>query len=185
MKSTKLAYAKRASIFDFKLDIARAAKYELLVVSFKEANVLDGSESYLVPGGFTIFEGIIARLLVNFRLDEKVRVKSEQWLSESEEFIEAERNEYLQDQILTTEVSLELECDPIAKAVVGLQLLCDRLRVVRSWGMESVEYPPAPNRLLKKPLTGQQQARTRIVPISTSALIEPAKRPRRTFSAPC
>jgi hypothetical protein len=122
---------------DFKLKTAREVKYPLVVISYDEIKSLDEEES------LTILDAIVGNALARKEYLKLLDELYERDKNEIDSMDKYQRDEYLQDLVLTAEVQAQLDHDPVAKKAAQYQHYCTELAKV-SWEEKFLQEPPLP-----------------------------------------
>jgi hypothetical protein len=122
---------------DFKLRLAQAVDYPLVVVSYDEARSLDED------GTLTILDGIVGRLMTMAEWRGLVGT----WLAESRaelnQMPDYARDDYIQDLALSAEVEAEVRADPMARDASRYEWACVQ-HGERDFRVERLYEPPLP-----------------------------------------
>jgi hypothetical protein len=100
---------------NFKLRVSGQVGYPLVVVSFDELGVFDGSES------LTILDGIVAQFISHREESKIMEELAESQRETIDQLASSERDDYLQDLVLQAGVLAEVEHDPLAIARMEAQ----------------------------------------------------------------
>jgi len=122
---------------DFKLKVAKAVNYPLIVVSYEETQLLDKGDS------ITILDGIVGQLMAQKAFMRHVTEMAEVSRTEIESLQGTQKSNYIESLITAAEVKADSEMNPIARKADEYEIACIS-HGVKSYSVEYLYDPPLP-----------------------------------------
>lgn len=128
----------RKKKLELKLKIAIEKNFPFYIIAYDE-KVYFSENIHL-----TVIDGIIGETIAKINFKEKIN----EYLEDSKDILnsmnEYDRHEYIQDLVISTEVELELEWNPISKKAAEISSILNSHRIVLSHGYRFLSKPELP-----------------------------------------
>ncbi|QTA37579.1 DUF2726 domain-containing protein [Thermosipho ferrireducens] len=131
---------KRKWKLELKLKIAREHCFPLYIISYEEVEYIS-EEIHLA-----VIDGIIGQTIANMQIP----IKIGEYLKDNQDILssmgEYERNEFIQDLVISAEVEQELTWDPIAKKAAEIGNILFTNGITNNYGYRFLSKPELPNK---------------------------------------